>query len=94
MVVLERGVLEGIIRFALLVLRKRIGWAELEKVEVKKSKIYIIIRLSRGPRVKLIYYPGRRDIRVYSGMKGLDLSLKRSLQRELRRVGGVGEEPS
>lgn len=73
-------------------LRARLGHAELVEVRVGKSKVRLVFEARGVGRVKVIL--SSKGVRVYSGLKGLDLSIKRVAARALGRVSGNGGQPS
>jgi len=87
MATLSPAVLEETLARVIKILRKRFVDATLDRVVLKKSKAEIYMTIS-GRRVKVVLKVKSEsssediDVRVFSGLTGLDISLKRMFKRE------------
>jgi len=76
-------------------LRQRYKVVYVDKVKEHKSK-YVIYMVVDENKLKIIVDKYRIKARVYCGLKGLEISVKRALLSEYRRIlerGSVGEKP-
>ncbi len=75
-------------------LRRRYGEVVIDKIVERKTKFEIYMTMS-GRRVKVILDKRNVKVRVYSGLTGMDISLRRVFTREYMkelRMRQRGEE--
>ncbi len=77
-------------------LRRRYGdKVFIDKIVEHRSK-YVIYMAVNNRNVKIILYKNKISLRVYSGLRGLDISIRRILTRECEkelRMKKNGEKP-
>jgi len=84
---LSPAVLEETLARVMKILRKRFVEATLDRVVLKKTRAEIYMTIT-GRRVKVVFRVKSKssgedvDVRVFSGLTGLDISLKRLFKRE------------
>ena len=73
--------------------RRRWGGFSIVSVKETQGKVICILVVG-GRRVKVIVHRRSYSIRVYSGLAGQEIALRRLLERSLRRRIGGGEVES
>ncbi|MEM0379900.1 MAG: hypothetical protein QXX35_03185 [Desulfurococcaceae archaeon] len=65
--------------------RYRYGDVFVEKISIRKSKYIVYMRIMNN-RVKVIVNKRRVNVRVYCGLKGLEIAVRRMFTREYVKV--------
>ena len=74
-------------------IRRKWPGSTLDRVKVSKNRIYLFFRIN-GVNVKAILYPAKGwKVRVYSPLQGVNIALKRLLERWIEGARKRREKP-